>query len=119
MRTCCSIQPSFRPRVCIRDLSQMTQCFLRLHCSINGVTAHEYNKDHQDKFDQLATLQVKHGVLLNMELTSKLHFSSAIDVLDFLRADFSKPADVNHRYQQTFLQGRIASCANRFCPPKE
>jgi hypothetical protein len=112
MSNCCSAKSTFKPRVYVRDLSQATQRFLRLHCSADGITADKDCPEHQDKFDQLATLKVKHGVRLDMASTSKLCFSSATGVLDFLRADFTKAADRQHLDQQFFLKGQS-------CPSKE
>lgn len=123
MPSCCITRSSFKPRVCVRDLSQVTQRFLRLHCSADGIVAAQESLDHhlehQEKFDQLATLQAKHGVRLNMELTSKLYFSSAAGVLDFLKADCTQTVNTQQRYHQTFLTGHSASCVNQSRPLKE
>jgi hypothetical protein len=122
MPNCCLAKSTFKPRVCVNDLSQNTQRFLRLHSSAEGITADKYSPEHQEKFDQLAVLKVKHGVLLDMELTSKLCFSSARGVLDFLDADFTKKEDTHHCYHQTFLKGQCAqaaSCANISCHLEE
>ncbi len=106
MCICCSEKSAFRPRVRVRDLSQAAQRFLRLHSSAYGITADEYYPEHKNKFDQLSTLKVKHGVRLDMESTSKLYFSSAAGVLNFLKADFTERIDTNHLNQQLFLKGQ-------------
>ncbi|MEK7655044.1 MAG: hypothetical protein AAB323_02180 [Pseudomonadota bacterium] len=108
----CALNSPFKPRVYVRDLSQTTQRVLRLHCTADGVAADRYNPQDYEKFDQLATLKVKHGVRLDMASTSKLCFSSAVGVLDFLRTDFTKTNGEDFLNQQMFLKGQS-------CPSKE
>lgn len=122
MPNCCSAKSTFKPRVCVRDLSKVTQRFLRLQSSADGITADKCspnNFGHQDKFDQLAVLTVRHGVRLDMRATSKLCFSSATDILDFLSTHFTRKSDEHHRYHQAFLTGHAASCVNKSYSPGE
>jgi hypothetical protein len=106
MSICCAAKSTFKPRVYVRDLSQETQRVLRLHCTAEGVTADDDYPKHYDKFDQLTALKVKHRVDIDMGSTSKLCFSSATGVLDFLRANFTKAADTTRLNQQIFLKGQ-------------
>lgn len=106
MRNCCDemndCHPSFKPYVCVNDLSKATQLFLELKGTENGIMG---GNGHDLKFSQLTTLTVNHNIKLDPCCTSKIIFQSAGGLLDFLNADFSKDCETK-AHQQLFLTGR-------------
>lgn len=109
MDTVCVKPTSFRPRVCVRDLSSATHRFLYLKSSANGVYANRRHKEHNDKFDQLAVLTTQYTVNLDSTRTPRLCFSSAKGVVDFLQTEFSGETGHHQRCHQAYLKGKPLS----------